>query len=461
MKRNIGRFQAIPYQMGGEVEEPVMPPQAPSNSPMQKPKNPQIMGAPMADPGMKKGIMGQIAAPKERLTPQSYAGEMSAQKRMKKAPTQSPLGPITGGLKSMGQGMQPQNPAANQPSMGDKWMGEVWQKLTPEEIPGMQEEVARGVGYAEGGDVYTPMSVYNQTMRDLQSGGVAGYAHGGMVEKSQEIASMGRNGDTMLMHIQPGELEGLQSLLGPVTMNPDTGNPEAFAWFAALPFLGKLATMAAAGTAGGAALGGIMGGGEGAKKGALMGLAMGATAGIGAGIGGGAAVPTVAGPKAAAAAGVVPATTNAWALQAPMNISGISPLASTVQAAHAAPTFAQTLGQVGTGASNLAPGSGVLAHGFGGGLTNAQVASAGFGPEAGGVYAGKSGLASMLDNKGTSMALQGLSKATAKPQRQAMGSPPPPQRRRGPMQPPPMPGRAGIEQLRRPGRNLPGNRRIG
>jgi hypothetical protein len=453
MKRNIGRFQAVPYQMGGEVDEPVMPPQAPSNSPMQKSKNPQIMGAPMADPGMKKGIMGRIAAPKERLTPQSYAGEMAAQKRMKQAPTQSPLGPITGGLKSMGQGMKPQQPAANQPSMGDEWMGEVWQKLTPEEIPGMQQEVARGVGYAEGGDVYTPMRVYNQTMRDLQSGGVAGYAHGGMVEKSQEIASMGRNGDTMLMHIQPGELEGLQSLLGPVTMNPDTGNPEAFAWFAALPFLGKLATLTAAGTAGGAALGGIMGGGEGAKQGALAGLAMGATAGIGAGLGG-AAAPTVAGTKAAANVGVASTAVN------PALNASIAAMNAPAAASSVSPFITQGLSAIGSKGA-LAPGAGVLAPAFGGGLTNAQVAAAGFGPEAGGIYAGRSGLASILDNKGTSMALQGLGKATARPQRQAMGSPPPPQRRSGPMQPPPMPGRAGIEQLRRPGRNLPGNRRLG
>ena len=336
-----------------------MPPLSPNSSPMQKPKNPQIMGAPMVDPGMKKGIMGQIAAPKERLTPQSYAEEMAAQKRMKKAPTQSPLGPITGGLKSMGQGMQPQNPAANQPSMGDEWMGEVWQKLTPKEIPGMQQEVARGVGYANGGSVQEASDVYMNAIRDLSSGGVAGYAHGGMVDKSQEIASMGRNGDTMLMHIQPGELEGLQSLLGPVTMNPDTGNPEAFAWFAALPFLAKLATLAAAGTATGAAAGGIMGGGEGAKQGALAGLAMGATAGIGAGIGG-------LGAAGAKAAGTGMSLGN---LTSGMNVAGMTMPGPLVQgsmipaaASSAVPTLAGTAGTVGSMGINSLTGGMPIAN---------------------------------------------------------------------------------------------------
>ena len=462
MKRNLGRFKAVPYQMGGEVEEPTMPPQATStpNQASARPKNPQIMGAPMADPGMKMGIMGQIAPPKEKLTPQSYAGEMAAQKRMRKAPTRSPLGPITGGLKSMGERSQPQQPTANQPSMGEQWMGEVWQQLTPEEQPESGQDLIRGVGYAGGGSVDSAMDVYNQTMQDLQSGGVAGYANGGMVEKSQEIASMGRNGDTMLMHIQPGELEGLQSLLGPVTINPQTGNPEAFAWFAALPAIAKLATLAAAGTAGGAAIGGIAGGGEGAKKGALAGLAMGFGAGIGPALGG-TVSGTVAGTQAAAKSGVLanaanPLNASIATLNAP-NISGISPLASTVQAANALPTVPSMLAP---STSGLAPGAGVLAPGFGGGLTNAQVAAAGFGPEAGGIFAAKQGmLPSYMTGPGAKMALGGLNQAMQKPERPPV-APPPQQRSRGPMQPPPMPGRSGIQSL--PGRRnrLPGSGRL-
>ena len=45
------------------------------------------------------------------------------------------------------------------------------------------------------------------------------------------LASLGRNGDTMLMHVNPQEVAGLAALLGSdPTVNPDTGLPEAFNW---------------------------------------------------------------------------------------------------------------------------------------------------------------------------------------------------------------------------------------
>ena len=51
-------------------------------------------------------------------------------------------------------------------------------------------------------------------------------------QTSQGLASLGRNGDTMLMHVNPSEVAGLQSLAmsqgGSLTINPDTGLPEAF-----------------------------------------------------------------------------------------------------------------------------------------------------------------------------------------------------------------------------------------
>lgn len=46
-----------------------------------------------------------------------------------------------------------------------------------------------------------------------------------------ELSSRGRNGDSMLVHMTPGEVGGLQSLAmamgGSLTLNPDTGLPEA------------------------------------------------------------------------------------------------------------------------------------------------------------------------------------------------------------------------------------------
>jgi hypothetical protein len=49
---------------------------------------------------------------------------------------------------------------------------------------------------------------------------------------AQNLASMGRNGDSMLMHVQPREVAGLQALAQAngtsLTTNPNTGMPEAF-----------------------------------------------------------------------------------------------------------------------------------------------------------------------------------------------------------------------------------------
>jgi hypothetical protein len=49
---------------------------------------------------------------------------------------------------------------------------------------------------------------------------------------AQGLASLGRHGDSMLMHVSPSEVEGL-SALGKMTghklhTNPHTGMPEAF-----------------------------------------------------------------------------------------------------------------------------------------------------------------------------------------------------------------------------------------
>jgi len=53
-----------------------------------------------------------------------------------------------------------------------------------------------------------------------------------MHQASQGLASLGRNGDSMLVHMSPKEVAGLQGLAmaqgGSLTVNPDTGLPEAF-----------------------------------------------------------------------------------------------------------------------------------------------------------------------------------------------------------------------------------------
>jgi len=60
---------------------------------------------------------------------------------------------------------------------------------------------------------------------------------GGRMNLQQQVnnvAAQGRYGDSMLMHVNPAEVRGL-SQVAPITINPETGQPEAF-----LPFLAPL-----------------------------------------------------------------------------------------------------------------------------------------------------------------------------------------------------------------------------
>ena len=59
----------------------------------------------------------------------------------------------------------------------------------------------------------------------------ASYADGGVVHKAEEVRQKGRGDDSILMHVTPHELGGLQALAmahgGSLTINPETGLPEA------------------------------------------------------------------------------------------------------------------------------------------------------------------------------------------------------------------------------------------
>jgi hypothetical protein len=69
------------------------------------------------------------------------------------------------------------------------------------------------------------------------------YAEGGMARQADNLAAKGRGGDTMLVHMNPKEVGGLAALAqyggDPMTINPDTGLPEAKSSFlkALLPTL--------------------------------------------------------------------------------------------------------------------------------------------------------------------------------------------------------------------------------
>jgi hypothetical protein len=108
---------------------------------------------------------------------------------------------------------------------------------------------------------------------------------------AQHLASRGRKGDTMLVHMAPEEVSGLQALAkaggGTLTLNPDTGLPEANFLKRMLPMVIG-AGLAATGV--GAPMAAMMvGGGYGAvtgdlRKGLMAGLGAYGGAGLGAGL---------------------------------------------------------------------------------------------------------------------------------------------------------------------------------
>lgn len=123
---------------------------------------------------------------------------------------------------------------------------------------------------------------------------------------AQSLASQGRGGDSMLVHMTPGEVGGLQALAraagGSLSINPSTGLPEA-------NFLKRLLPMIAGAALGPAGLGlsalqtGLVVGGIGAAATGNVGkgLMMGLTAGTGASLAGGIANAATQAPLQSAA----------------------------------------------------------------------------------------------------------------------------------------------------------------
>lgn len=110
--------------------------------------------------------------------------------------------------------------------------------LAPSLRSGMAEGVAQTQQQPEGFMQYPmpqrpsaypqvlPMSGENQAQQMNQ-----GYAKGGVARAAERTRQMGRGQDTMLVHMTPNEVNSLQGLAmamgGSLTINPDTGLPEA------------------------------------------------------------------------------------------------------------------------------------------------------------------------------------------------------------------------------------------
>ena len=78
---------------------------------------------------------------------------------------------------------------------------------------------------------------------------------------ADNLAKYGRYGDSMLVHMNPAEVQGIASLVpgGKLPLNPVTGQPEAFAFL--IPLLGSWLGTAALGSTMGTALAGAIGSG--------------------------------------------------------------------------------------------------------------------------------------------------------------------------------------------------------
>lgn len=134
---------------------------------------------------------------------------------------------------------------------------------------------------------------------------------------AKQLESKGRHGDTKLIHVSDAELKGLHALAAAhgktITVNPETGLPEAFSFSSLLPTIigaglsiasgGALSPLMAAGIAGagyGVATGSL-------QKGLMAGLGAYGGAGLAEGLAGvGAGAPPVGGAPAAAPPAAVP-----------------------------------------------------------------------------------------------------------------------------------------------------------
>jgi hypothetical protein len=304
----MGDILEVPGEGGGEMKNFQLGGSVQNQMPQQKPGGQKLpmMGSKLPDSGMRNKNLIQ-SAPQKSVS-KMPAGAMQAQKgaakRFGKTYGQggkgSPLRPKSGGPPGRppmpgGPNMPGQMPGGKPPMQGrpqDGGSGSQW----------MDKFLSRRQ-FRQGGPVPSPQqggqapsstqSLYANAMRRVQGGedrkrrfaaggsvaplpvspqasGLGGfqqrqqqmapqipYAQGNLgqgpqSQNAQGLASLGRGGDTMLMHVNKGEVNQMGA-----SINPETGLPEAFAFLAALPaILGAVSSI-------GGIVGGAMGGGGG------------------------------------------------------------------------------------------------------------------------------------------------------------------------------------------------------
>ena len=199
-----------------------------------------------------------------------------------------------------------------------------------------------GMGESQPGYAYAPIMM----------------SRGGLPAAARKVQSQGRGDDTMLVHMTPQEVKGLQAIAmahgGSLSINPETGLPEAGFLKNILPMVAG-AALAATGV--GAPMAALMVGGGTAlfsgslEKGLMAGLGAFGGAGLGAGLSAaGATAPTLTGTQAA--------LTNAGNIGAQQAVdAGINIAAAPSSVVTAPGGFLPTVQQMGTGLQNVVTGA--------------------------------------------------------------------------------------------------------
>jgi len=189
-----------------------------------------------------------------------------------------------------------------------------------------------------------------------------------MRDAARTLASYGRNGDDMLVHVSRKELEGIRALTGrDFTRNPDTGLPEAFNFASLLPIAAgigaSILTGGAAAPLVGAAASGVTSAGLAAARGAsaqdalTQGLISGAT--------------SYAGGQLLSGVGEAAGAAGSTGISAPVSDPGFM---GQVAAPPVEPAVAQTAGDraaaFGTRLSNIASDPGAAISKIGENISN-------------------------------------------------------------------------------------------
>jgi hypothetical protein len=125
---------------------------------------------------------------------------------------------------------------------------QAWANMSARDIAKAQPDAPIGLNWDDQGRRYRSGGYPGSKIYFSSGGQIMSREGGGQVDPSQAaegLASFGRYGDNILVHMNPEELQGLASL-GQITYNPVTGLPEAFSLKGLFKGIRKIAPIALA-----------------------------------------------------------------------------------------------------------------------------------------------------------------------------------------------------------------------